>query len=112
MTCPFLKETRMKYCQSAAIRKMIPLAQSNRSDEKCSSGDYASCAVFQAQPHHRLNLAGLGAEQCGAQPPHERVDGFSHRFGGKVKPAQTRHGGLNPISALFVKGAVPKNGFT
>jgi len=56
MTCPFLKETRMKYCQSAAIRKMIPLAQSNRTDEKCSSGDYASCAVFQAQPPSRPTL--------------------------------------------------------
>ncbi len=74
MTCPFLKETRVKYCQSAVVRKMIPLAQSNRADERCSSGDYVSCPVYQAQPPAR---AGRGncpllreslMQYCGAAP--------------------------------------------
>ena len=50
MTCPFLKETRVKYCQSAAIRKLIPMANSGRADEKCSSASHVSCQLFQAQP--------------------------------------------------------------
>src|ERR1035441_777929 len=50
MTCPFLKETRVKYCQSAAIRKLIPMANSGRADEKCSSASHVSCPLFQAQP--------------------------------------------------------------
>jgi glycine cleavage system H lipoate-binding protein len=50
MTCPFLKETRVKYCQSAAIRKLIPMVDSGHADEKCSSASHATCPVFQAQP--------------------------------------------------------------
>jgi glycine cleavage system H lipoate-binding protein len=50
MTCPFLKETRVKYCQSAAIRKLIPMANSGRAHEKCTSESHTSCPLFQAQP--------------------------------------------------------------
>jgi glycine cleavage system H lipoate-binding protein len=50
MTCPFLKETHVKYCQSATVRKLIPLAHAGRADEKCSSADYVSCPVYRAQP--------------------------------------------------------------
>jgi glycine cleavage system H lipoate-binding protein len=49
MTCPFLKEMQVKYCQTSAFRKLIPLAQAGRADEKCSSADHASCAVFRTQ---------------------------------------------------------------
>ncbi len=49
MPCPFLKETRVKYCQSASVRKMIPLASSGCADEKCASPDHASCTVYRAQ---------------------------------------------------------------
>jgi glycine cleavage system H lipoate-binding protein len=74
MTCPFLKETRVKYCQSAVVRKLIPLAQSNRADEKCSSGDYASCSTFQAQPPGRPGNSACPSlreslmQYCGAAP--------------------------------------------
>jgi len=50
MTCPFLKETHVKYCQTAALRTMIPLAQAASAQEKCSSRTHATCAVYQTQP--------------------------------------------------------------
>ncbi len=50
MTCPFLREAQVKYCRTAAVRKLIPLAQAGRTEEKCSSGEYRTCKVFQAQP--------------------------------------------------------------
>jgi len=50
MTCPFLREAQVKFCQVAPVRKLIPLAQSGRADEKCSSGAYVNCRVFQSQP--------------------------------------------------------------
>jgi glycine cleavage system H lipoate-binding protein len=50
MPCPFLKETEVKYCRSSTIRKLIPMAQAGRAEERCSSEGYASCPVFQQQP--------------------------------------------------------------
>ncbi len=50
MTCPFLKEAQVKYCRTAGVRKLIPLAQTGRADEKCSSAAYTSCAVYRSQP--------------------------------------------------------------
>jgi glycine cleavage system H lipoate-binding protein len=50
MTCPFLKEAQVKYCQTAAVRKLIPIARAGRADEKCSSTDHATCPVYRAQP--------------------------------------------------------------
>jgi glycine cleavage system H lipoate-binding protein len=50
MTCPFLKEAQVKYCRTSAIRKLIPLAQAGRAEERCSSGDYEGCPVFRQQP--------------------------------------------------------------
>ena len=49
MTCPFLKEAQVKYCQTASVRKLIPIA-AVRTPEKCSSADHATCAVYQSQP--------------------------------------------------------------
>ena len=49
MTCPFLKETHVKYCQTAALRTMIPLAQAASAQEKCSSGSHATCEVYRTQ---------------------------------------------------------------
>ena len=73
MTCPFLKETRVKYCQSASIRKLIPLATPGRADEKCSSASHQSCALFQAQPGEALSeacpfLRESLMQDCGAAP--------------------------------------------
>ena len=45
MNCPFLKETRVKYCDKSAFRKMIPIA-GNIAQETCSSLRYRECAVF------------------------------------------------------------------
>ncbi|MBZ5728551.1 MAG: hypothetical protein LAP87_26660 [Acidobacteriia bacterium] len=50
MTCPFLKETQVRYCRNAAVRKLIPLAQDVRADEKCASPDFRSCQVYRTQP--------------------------------------------------------------
>jgi glycine cleavage system H lipoate-binding protein len=50
MTCPFLKEAQVKYCRTSAIRKLIPLAQAGRAEERCSSENYSGCPVFQQQP--------------------------------------------------------------
>ena len=50
MTCPFLKEAQVKYCRSSAVRKLIPLAQTGRADEKCSSEAYTTCPVYRLQP--------------------------------------------------------------
>jgi len=50
MTCPFLRETQVKYCQTASVRKLIPIAFAARTNEKCSSADHASCSVYRSQP--------------------------------------------------------------
>jgi glycine cleavage system H lipoate-binding protein len=73
MNCPFLKETQVKYCQSAAIRKLIPQVHNGRKDEKCSSAGYVSCPVFQAQPAEEANgqcpfLRESLMQYCGAAP--------------------------------------------
>ena len=73
MTCPFLREARVKYCQTAAFRKLIPLAAAGRADEKCDSAAHAECSVFRLQ--HREAEAGacpfLGEslmQYCAAAP--------------------------------------------
>jgi len=50
MTCPFLKEAQVKYCGTAAPRKLIPLAPAGNADEKCASAAHQGCPVFQSQP--------------------------------------------------------------
>jgi len=53
MTCPFLREAQVQYCQTAAFRKLIPLAASPkgavRAEEKCASESHAACPVFRLQ---------------------------------------------------------------
>jgi glycine cleavage system H lipoate-binding protein len=73
MTCPFLKETSVRYCQSS-VRKLIPAAVAGPADEKCSSAAHATCPVFQARaeaaqldgtcPYLRQSLM----QYCGAAP--------------------------------------------
>jgi len=46
MTCPFLREAQVKYCRSAAVRKLIPLTAAASTDEKCGSAEHTSCAVY------------------------------------------------------------------
>ena len=73
MTCPFLREAAVKYCQTAAFRKLIPLAAAGRADEKCASEAHAACPVFRLQnqepisgacPYLRESLM----QYCGAAP--------------------------------------------
>lgn len=73
MTCPFLREAAVKYCETAAFRKLIPLAAAGRADEKCDSAAHDSCPVFRLQKQE----AGSGAcpylreslmQYCGAAP--------------------------------------------
>jgi glycine cleavage system H lipoate-binding protein len=73
MTCPFLKETQVKYCQAATVRKLIPLGTPGNADEKCASAAHATCPVFQARgsedpqgacPHFGESLM----QYCGAAP--------------------------------------------
>ncbi len=80
MNCPFLKETEVEYCESAPIRKLIPLATSRKSHERCGSADYVTCpvlpeddrgaqAVVSSCPHRREALM----QYCGAAPVPRRV---------------------------------------
>jgi glycine cleavage system H lipoate-binding protein len=73
MNCPFLRETGVKFCHAAPVRKLIPLAQAGRAEEKCSSGAYRDCPVYRASgetggktscPH----LAESLMQYCGAAP--------------------------------------------
>lgn len=49
MNCPFLKEARVRYCEKAALRKMIRIA-GEVATETCSSPRYKECAVYQRDP--------------------------------------------------------------
>lgn len=62
MTCPFLKETEVKYCGTATVRKLIPLARANRTEDKCSSAEHGSCPIWQQQPE------AAGKTACGPCP--------------------------------------------
>jgi glycine cleavage system H lipoate-binding protein len=96
MTCPFLKEAQVKYCEAAPFRKLIPAARTGRPEEKCSGPAYTECPVYrlhttpepQAEgcPYLRESLM----QYCGAAPvaklvpysesPVVRCAGDSHRY--------------------------------
>lgn len=57
MTCPFLREAQVKYCQTAAVRTMIPLAQAASAQEKCSSSAHLTCQIYQEQPQPACDAA-------------------------------------------------------
>jgi glycine cleavage system H lipoate-binding protein len=75
MTCPFLREAQVKYCRTAAVRKLIPLTMAAKTDEKCGSAEYVSCSVYAA---HREEDGGSDGrcpflreslmQYCGAAP--------------------------------------------
>jgi glycine cleavage system H lipoate-binding protein len=50
MTCPFLKEAQVKFCQTATVRKLIPLALAGKTEEKCASAEFAACPVYRMRP--------------------------------------------------------------
>src|SRR5512142_1306019 len=50
MTCPFLRESQVKFCRTASVRKLIPLSLAAKTGEKCGTPEHTSCAVFRGQP--------------------------------------------------------------
>lgn len=58
MTCPFLKETHVKYCERAQYRKLIREEDAVGQDV-CSSPTYADCLVYQ-----REMSQAAGQRQC------------------------------------------------
>jgi glycine cleavage system H lipoate-binding protein len=74
MTCPFLKEAQVKYCQTSSVRKLIPTPAAGRADDKCSSREYLTCPVFCAK-NAETPVSGLCPylgeslmQYCGAAP--------------------------------------------
>jgi glycine cleavage system H protein len=76
MTCPFLKEAQVKYCGTSSLRKLIPMAQAGRMEERCSSENYADCPAFRRQSDAD-RMAAFGTcpylqeslmQYCGAAP--------------------------------------------
>jgi glycine cleavage system H protein len=57
MDCPFLREANVKFCQASPVRKLIPLAQAGRVEEKCSSGAHTECRVYQTSADRRSEIA-------------------------------------------------------
>jgi glycine cleavage system H lipoate-binding protein len=77
MTCPFLKEAQVKYCQTSSVRKLIPIAaagRANESNDKCSSRQHLTCPVYRmqsAEPSASGHCPYLGEslmQYCGAAP--------------------------------------------
>jgi len=74
MTCPFLKEAEVRYCQTSPVRKLIPIAAAGRAEEKCPSKEHITCPVFHMQPpqpeagEHCPYLASSLMQYCGAAP--------------------------------------------
>jgi len=75
MTCPFLREAQVKYCRTAAVRKLIPLTLAAKTDEKCGSGEHTSCAVFATHKDDEASASGPCPflreslmQYCGAAP--------------------------------------------
>jgi glycine cleavage system H protein len=74
MTCPFLKEAQVKFCQTASIRKLIPLAGAGSAEEKCGSSAHTSCSVYRQHPAEQAAsescpyLRESLMQYCGAAP--------------------------------------------
>jgi glycine cleavage system H lipoate-binding protein len=73
MTCPFLKEAQVKFCQAASVRKLIPLAAVASADEKCASASHAECSVYRQHPEPSPSgpcpyLRESLMQYCGAAP--------------------------------------------
>lgn len=72
MRCPFLKETRARYCEKSAAKKMIRIP-AGVAQETCSSPAFVNCAIYQQHaedsaaaecPHLRESMA----QYCAAVP--------------------------------------------
>ena len=70
MTCPFLRETSVKFCQAAPVRKLIPLAQAGHAEEKCSSAAYTTCRVFRENGEKQAAFAQRASAPASGACPH------------------------------------------
>ncbi|MBK9167320.1 MAG: hypothetical protein IPM24_07620 [Bryobacterales bacterium] len=54
MTCPFLKETRVRTCHAAPLRKLIVDGPGAAAEGKCASAAHSDCPIYQEQapPSH------------------------------------------------------------
>jgi glycine cleavage system H lipoate-binding protein len=59
MACPFLRETRVRFCHAAPVRKMIAGTQPGTGDGRCSSPAYTDCKTART----RADVL-AGAESC------------------------------------------------
>ena len=51
MTCPFLKEAQVKYCQTAAVRKLIPAGGGRPARTRSAPRRHiVTCPVYRSQP--------------------------------------------------------------
>lgn len=51
MQCPFLKETVVRSCRHALVRKLIVRNPENLALERCSSAAYSQCALYLSAPN-------------------------------------------------------------
>ncbi|MCC6587775.1 MAG: hypothetical protein IT168_13860 [Bryobacterales bacterium] len=49
MNCPFLRETRVRYCRRASQRKLIPHLAEAANEERCSTHDFVQCSLYRGQ---------------------------------------------------------------
>jgi len=49
MSCPFLKESRVRYCEVSPVRTMIPHTDGSAEAGRCSSPAHESCRLFEGR---------------------------------------------------------------
>jgi glycine cleavage system H lipoate-binding protein len=47
MSCPFLKEANVRYCHGSSLRKLVAAEAGAGAAERCSTGGYTECRVYQ-----------------------------------------------------------------
>jgi hypothetical protein len=77
MTCPYLKEVVMLYCDACSFKKMVPLDHL-ASASPCLAQDYRGC------PLYKDVLARLGPSAAGEEPVAEKP---APVFGREVHPS-------------------------
>ncbi len=59
MSCPFLKETRVRSCRAAGVRKLIIESDAPTAGERCTSAKFHECAAFE-----EARIALSSGEKC------------------------------------------------
>jgi ADP-ribose pyrophosphatase YjhB (NUDIX family)/glycine cleavage system H lipoate-binding protein len=94
--CPFLRDTKVRFCRVAPVRKMLPSSLIHTDDQRCSSEAYRHCPVAQEHLDGRTSLPCCPflkespVQYCAAAPvtkfiPHvddvaARCSGAGHRY--------------------------------